>query len=420
MNLDMKISGTQVYHRGQFSPLEVGIKDGRITEIGKSVGSARRLIHGKGRYLLPGIIDSHVHFRDPGETEKEDFQTGTRASARGGITTVVDMPNNKPPTTTLTQFQKKREIVSRKSLVNFALYAGIPEDTDTVSRLSRAGAIGFKYFMTDQRPDFEDIVKAVNQAGALLTVHAEDPRYCTLNPHPQTSPEAYIQTRPPQAELQALKKLSVHPPSRLHIAHLTLSEGLNFIGSSTTTEITPHHLLLSLERTELSDFTAVTNPPLRNESQNRGLQQAFKDGKIDLIASDHAPHRTREKRTTQAGRGSAGIPGVETILPLLLTFSAKNDIPLSHTIDRLTVKPARLFGFRDRGEIERGYWADLTIVDPSVERRVTGSNFHSRCKITPFEGWKLRFWPVMTIVNGKIVYANETFHSTSGGKFLHG
>ncbi|MBS3814455.1 dihydroorotase family protein, partial [Candidatus Bipolaricaulota bacterium] len=306
-----------------------------------------------------------------------------------------------------------------KSLVNFALYAGIPEDLSDISLLTDVGAIGFKYYMATETVDLSGLVEELNKTDSLLTVHAEDPEGIKVADSSST-PAEYLDSRPPEAELVAVDKLLRHSPERLHVAHVTLSETVSKLKTGMTSEVTPHHLLLSREDVDLTDFTAVTHPPIRYRDRVSKLRESFFSNEIDMISSDHAPHRRSEKESNTLDGGSPGVPGVETILPLSLSFAWENDLPLSFPIDKLTKKPAEIFGFERRGEIREGYWADLTVVDVDVDRTIRGKNFYSKGKVTPFEGRKVSFWPVATFINGQVIHRDGKIVSEQKGDFLSG
>ena len=421
MIADISIQNGQVYRNGQFEDVSVTIQGERIEDIGTPPEKAKRVIDAKGMLLLPGIIDGHVHLREPGGAQKEDFTSGTEAAARGGVTTVVDMPNNTPPIKTPERLKRKAEIAKEKSLTNFALYAGIPERIELVPELAETGAIGFKYYMADEEVSERDLAREIEKVNSLLTVHAEDKSFFGPPPTTPTNPAEYLQYRPPEAELEALKSLKDLPCSNLHIAHVSLSQSVHMAGEEGwTTEVTPHHLLLAAEDVSQPDYTGITKPPIRRREEVNKLQRDFERGLIDIVASDHAPHKAEEKLTCDPCLGCAGISGIETTVPLLLSYAREEKIPLGKVIDRMTKRPANLFGFPNRGEIEEGNWADLTLVDPGTAQRVTGEGFFSKAKITPFEGFKLRYWPVVTIVNGVIVFDRGEISSSPAGRFLGG
>lgn len=415
----MNLRSRNVYYRGDFRDLEVGIDKGKIAEVGEDVDRAKEELDLGDSLLLPGAIDGHVHFRDPGNPEKEDFRSGSRAAVRGGVTTVMDMPNNNPPIKTPSLFRKKVRIAKEKSLVNFGLYAGIPNDLNLIEPMWSEGAIGFKLYMAEEDKDLEELAVKLDEIDALLTGHAED-KVVLDNAVSPSNPEEYLKSRPAEAEITAVKKLSSLPLARLHLAHVTLPESLSMIERRITTEITPHHLLLSREDVDLSNFVPVCNPPLRSRSKVEKIQKRFVLGEIDFIASDHAPHQRKEKVTSDPGKASAGVPGVETILPISLTFAQNNNVPLWFVVEKLTGRPAEVFGLEKRGEIREGYWADLTVLDGSHSRKIKGEEFYSNAKLTPFEGYEVSFWPTMTLVNGEVKYREGQIVKGEKGEFLSG
>jgi len=418
--LDFKLSAKRVFYRGGFRPLEVGIRKGKITAVGRNLARAQRELDLGENLLLPGAIDSHVHLREPGETYKEDFSSGTKAAARGGVTSVLDMPNNKEPINSPERFVKKKKIGLKKALVNFGLYAALPQSPGELSALKEAGAIAFKHFTYERRLDLPLWVEAIDKLGASLVVHAEDPDF--VQPLGEVSgslPLAHEEARPAQAELKAAKRILAHPPDRLHLAHLTLAETIELASGRATVEVTPHHLLLAAEDLDPDNFSGVVNPPIRKREVTEKLQLAFNGGKVDTLGSDHAPHGRGEKLTDDPDEGRSGIPGLETLLPLTLSYARRSEASLRKTVEALTERPAAIFNLEKRGRIAEGYWADLTVVDPNEEREIRGERFSSNCKVTPFEGRRASFWPVLTMVNGEIVFEEGRLMG-KGGTFLHG
>ena len=413
----LKLGSRNVYHCGKFRQLEVGIDDGRITEVGERVGRAREDRDLGDRLLLPGMIDGHVHFRDPGNPEKEDFRTGSKAAIRGGVTTIVDMPNNEPPVKYPDLFRRKKQIARGKSLCNYGLYAGIPENLDLIEPLWSEGALGFKHYMAQEDVSLKALAAEIDKIGALLTVHAEEKELIVSSARSNT-PEQYLDCRPASVEKAAVKRLTSNHTERLHLAHVTLPESVSLAENIATIEVTPHHLLLAREEIDLFDFVPVCHPPIRKRSAVNQIQELFLSDRIDIIASDHAPHERSAKITDDPDQGSAGIPGVETILPLSLTFARNEEVSLGFVIEELTKQPAQVFGFEKRGQIRKGYWADFVVVDHDVNRKIKGDNFLSKAKLTPFEGFEILFRPVMTFVNGRLQYREGEIIDETAGEFL--
>lgn len=414
------IKDGQIFHRHQFLKLDIGITDGRIERIGRDLGRAREIYNAAGMLVLPGIIDGHVHFRDPGESAKEDFASGSRAAAAGGVTTVIDMPNNLIPIRTPKLFAEKLEIARAKSIVNFALYADVPDDLSLLAPLQRAGAIAFgELFLDSYTGDLNVLKQEINRLTGLLAIHAEEREIIRSSLANARTPTEYVAGRPPQAEIDAVRRSLSGDRCRILFVHMTTAQGVALAVGRAAIEVTPHHLLLSQQEVEFTDFRAVMNPPLRQQSDLAALWDFLITGKITTIGSDHAPHRAVEKLAQNVEEGRAGIPGVETMVPLILTATAERQIPLERVIPALTDQPAALFRLSGRGAIEVGNFADITVVDPLVEQIVSGERFHSQAKLTPFEGRKVRYLPTATFVNGKLIYCQgEIITNKSYGQFI--
>ncbi len=417
---ELVIRGGKIFHRRRFVELDIGINDGRIERIGRDIGHATEIYNAAGMLVLPGIIDGHVHFRDPGETSKEDFTSGSRAAAAGGVTTIIDMPNNIVPITTPKLFAEKIEIARAKSVVNFALYAAVPDDLSLLDPLQQAGAIAFgELFLDSYTGDLIALKREISRLDALLAIHAEEREIIRSSLAGARTPAEYVAGRPPQAEIDAVRRSLAGDQCRILFVHLTTAQGVALAVGRAAIEVTPHHLLLSQQEMEFTDFRAVMNPPLRQQSDLAALWESLAAGTITTIGSDHAPHRAAEKLTQSVEKGRPGIPGVEIMAPLILTAAAKRKIPLASVIPTMTDQPAALFRLRGRGAIEAGNFADITVVDPFAEQMINGERFHSQAKLTPFEGWKVRYLPTATFVNGKLVYcADKIITDRPCGRFI--
>ena len=378
--------------------------------------------------VLPGLIDAHVHLRDPGLTYKENFRTGTTAAAAGGFTTVLDMPNTKPPTTTPQRFQEKLKIAEKKSLVDFGLHAGV-DDLEHVRQVSELRPASFKIFMDMVDRDFLmdafATIKGLDE-NHLITLHAEDRdmvEHCTKVMKKQGSqPVLYAQARAPRAEVLAVRtalSLASHYKQRIHLCHLSTKKALKFLENaqkecSVTAEITPHHLFLGIGSLEKYGTLAKTNPPLRDLEHKLGLKDLTR---LDIISTDHAPHTLEEKKQ-DLWEAPSGIPNLETTLSLLLTQHNQGHITITDIKRLLCEKPAEIFKLPGKGHIKNGMDADLVVVDLKREGVIEPENFHSKAKYTPFEGFKCKGMPVMTLVRGKVVMKeNEIFKNQ--GKFVY-
>ncbi|HKZ64577.1 MAG TPA: dihydroorotase [Thermoplasmata archaeon] len=397
----------RVFFRGVLEPLSIGVESGRIVRIAKTLVGDERRDYGD-RLILPGGVDLHVHFREPGMTEAEDFSTGTMAAAIGGVTAVFDMPNTKPPVTSRAAFEDKVRAVRRKANVDFGLYGALRSARDA-KRWASLGAPG-KMYTAHSAGDLEvtddatqrAIVESLAVTGLRATVHAEDASMIAAQAG--TSLEEHNAARPPEAESSAIRKLSdaaktLERPVRIHIAHVTSRAALDALsGTSFTTEATPHHLLLDANR-RLKTLGKV-NPPLRPPEDREALWRALVEGRIDAVASDHAP-RTETEKDVPFEEAPPGLPGVETALPLLLRKAKAGDLDIARFVDVAARRPAEILGL-DLGVLEPGRPASLIVVDPRDVRPIRARDLHSKCGWTPFEGMEAVF-PVATYVRGELV-----------------
>lgn len=390
------------FYQGTLQPLALDIEAGVIREVRRTLPGAERWDFGS-RLLLPGGVDVHVHFRDPGLTHKEDFGTGTEAAALGGITTVLDMPNTVPPATSVAALRAKRDLVARKAHVDFGLYAGVEssivpeglEDQCHAFKLYLTESFGGAAVATEELPA---VLAALATRPRLLSVHAEDP--AALRPETATSLKQYRLARPAEAEVQAIHRLAAGaPPASVHIAHLSSAAGLKAMRTTPfTAEVTPMHLLL--DATAALGARGKVNPPLRTPEDREALWAAFQAGHLPLLASDHAPHTLEEKE--DFATAPPGAPNVETLYPLLLPFVRRGRLPLEVLVNALATTPARRFGLGTKGALEVGRDADVVVVDPRQIRRITPERLHSKCGWSPFEGWEAIF-PHAVFLRGTLI-----------------
>ena len=397
----------RVFFRGGLEPLAVGITDGRIVKIAKTLEGDEHRDFGS-RLILPGGVDLHVHFREPGRTDAEDFFTGTTAAAIGGVTAVFDMPNTDPPVTNRSAYEDKMRAVRRKANVDFGLYGALraPRDAKTFGSLGAPG----KMYMAHSAGDLEvtdagtqrEILATVAESGILAVVHAED--QAMIAAKPATSLRGHDQARPSEGEASAIRILheaakSLTRPWRVHIAHVTSRAALDACGATGfTTEATPHHLFLDVTK-PIKSFGKV-NPPLRAPEDREALWQATVDGRIDVVASDHAP-RALEEKDAPFEAAMPGVPGVETMLPLLLRRVKAGDLPLGRFMDITARRPAEVAGL-DLGIVDVGRPASLVVVDARDVTPVRAKDLHSKCGWTPFEGFEGVF-PQAVYVRGELV-----------------
>lgn len=376
--------------------------------------------------VLPGLIDEHVHLRDEGKAYKEDFQSGTAAAAAGGFTTVLDMPNNEPVTMSAETLRNRMWAASRKVLVNVGFYSEFPKKLSEIKDIVCEGAIGFKLFMGCQIgglniDDDEDLQKGFKEVAKLdlpVAVHAEDKALLTANEEKfiqskKTNTPAFQLAHSEVVELKAIErllKISASTDVWLHFCHVSTEMGLNAISEAkkskrkVTCEVTPNHLLLSNDDLARQGQMLIMAPPLRSKSNVEALWRGLETGIIDSLGSDHAPHILSEKSASSVWAVKVGVPGLETTLPLMLTFVKKNQLSLFQVVKLLAEMPAEIYGLKDLGCLEMGKNADLTVVDFNEKYKIDASKFKSKAKYSPYNGWEVVGKPVKTFVNGLLVF----------------
>lgn len=420
-NYDLVVKNGRVYTAAGLKSIDIWIKEGKVVALG-GPHRAEEKIDAKGMLVLPGAIDAHVHFRDPGLTHKEDWESGSISAAAGGVTTVIDQPNTDPRTLDAKSFEIKLDIAKHRSVIDFCINGGPGKIEELVS--SGVAAIGeiFAYEHSDSQ--LQSILRWVEDAKALPTLHAEDGGIVKEKTESQKNlhePEAYSRARPAEAEAVAIEK-AVSWTDKLHICHISTSLGLELVKAARkakkrlSCEVTPHHLLFNIKDYRKQGSFLKMNPPLRLQGDNDALWTGLRDGSIDMLASDHAPHLPEEKKD-DIWEAPAGVPGVETMLPLMLVAVKSNLITLDRLMDAVSVKPAEIFGLKSKGRIEAGRDADLVLVDPKSAREIRADRLHSRADWTPYEG-KVAIFPQMTILRGKVVYDGELEVRPGNGRYL--
>ncbi|MFB6206269.1 MAG: dihydroorotase [Haloglomus sp.] len=412
---------------------DVRVEGERIAAVDEDLtaGDDEGVLVATGKRLLPGMIDVHVHFRQPGFGHKEDWTTGSRSAAAGGVTTVVDQPNTDPPTTTGRAFDEKAAF-ARASAVDYGINGGVTADWDPDSLFDRPLFALGEVFLADSTGDmgidadlFDEAVARAAAEDVPVTVHAEDADLFAESVLPrgaqssgeQSEPrddaldgpddaDAWSAYRTPEAEVAAVERageVAADHDATVHIAHTSTPEGVDAaVEAGLTCEVTPHHLFLS--RDDLDDLGTFgrMNPPLRDENRREALFERLADGTVDVVATDHAPH-TREEKNAGIWDAPSGVPGVETALPLLLAAARDGLLSYERVRDVTAANPAEIFGLPRKGRIEEGRDADLVLVDPSETRSIRGLDLHSKCGWTPFEGFEGVF-PEWTVLRGSVVY----------------
>ncbi|MGE4169762.1 MAG: dihydroorotase [Candidatus Margulisiibacteriota bacterium] len=407
------------------------VENGKIKAIGPSLPEhAQTIIKDKGLTLMAGVIDPHVHFRDPGAPHKEDLESGSMAAAAGGVTSFFDMPNTNPPAVTTATIAQKKAIAAQKSLVNYNFYIGATQD-NLEDLLQTPNVPGIKLFVGsttgNMLVDDPDILDRIFRTGSrLIAVHSEDEPTVLANKaryEGSTNPADHANIRSPEAALictQKLVALAEKYQRRLHICHLTTEEEARYLAQHkppfVTTELCLQHgFLHGPEIYEKYGCFAQINPPLRDKRHGETLWQALVNGVIDCVATDHAPHTIEEKQKP-FGQAPSGMPGVETSLPLLLTQVAQHRCSLEQASRWLSAKPAELFKIHNKGELRVGFDADLALVDLNATYKIEAKNLHSKCGWTAFEDWTVTGKPIATVVNGHFVYREGDFFKDQKGQ----
>jgi dihydroorotase len=387
-------------------PRSLALRGGKVAAVlaPREEVQARQVFSFPGCIALPGLVDAHVHFREPGLTHKEDFESGSCAAALGGVTTVMVMPTDKPMTQTAAQFEEKRSLAEGRSRVDFALQALLGPDLTHVEALARAGAVSFEIFLGLIDPKIEDsallaaALESVRAVGGVAGVTPYDEGLARRAPSLPPEIEAAGIARALCAQRLARARLHVRQvSSRLGIAALALA------GDEVSCEVTPHNLLLTHEAVDRLGAVAKVVPPLRAETDVAAMRQALAAGRISIVATDHAPHAPQEK---DAGmdRAPGGFPGVQTMLPLLAKLVADNVLNYADLVRVACERPARLFGlYPQKGSLRPGADADIVVLDPARPMRIRNADQASKAGRTPFDGWEVPATPRMTLLRGEPV-----------------
>jgi len=436
--VDMVLRNAKIFTRGRIVEAGLAIDEGRIFKIAKETNlpSASTKMNLRGHITLPGLIDPHVHLRDQQLAYKEDFFSGTAAAAAGGVTLTIDMPNNKPVTMDPISLRERMKLAERRAVVNVAFYSAFPQKLEEVPSIVGEGAVAFKLYMSEKigRLNIDDdklLLQAFNKVakmGVPVAVHAEDRKILETKRREMEKAgrkdiEAYNKAHPPEAEAQAIRRitqLAKKSGVQVHFCHVSSAMGLNAFleakkdGLSATCEVTPHHLLLSSKYLKRYGSLALTNPPLRTKEDIMALWSAIKQGSIDAIASDHAPHTIEEKEVESVWDAKPGIAGLETTLPLLLTKVNEGRLTMADLVSLTSEKPAKIFNLRNRGGLEKGNCADIVVVDINRKYKIDSSNFYSKAKYSPFDGWRVKGKPTKTFVNGQLVMDEDEIVAKPG------
>jgi len=397
---------------------DIAIQDGKIAYIGGNPGGgAREEISGIGRFVMPGVIDTHVHFRDPGHPAKESWATGSLEALRGGVTTVLDMPNTNPPTLDEKSVAEKLARASENSVVNYGVWVGASaESIPKISDLWDSGQVcGTKVFMGDSTGALgvtPEVLEAVfTKTTGLIGVHAEDQPTLEAARAKWEGAESPVHNdvRPAEASVEAVKtliELVKRTERNVHICHLSTAGELAALDPyrgdlSITSEVSPHHLFLSQENAGALGNLIKVNPPVRTELDRRAMMAALKRGRLDTFGSDHAPH-TMEEKSQGYWDAPSGLPGVGTMFPLILGALKNGRLGLELMVAMCAENPARIFGLEGKGKVEVGADADLVMFQEGVTTKLTKEMITCHCGWSPFVGREVGVPPDIVMVNGHI------------------
>lgn len=428
---DVAIRNGIVVNQDGIGRVDIGIREGRIVAIGAiDAAAAGDVIEAGGLHVLPGVIDTQVHFREPGGEHKEDLESGSRAAVMGGVTAVFEMPNTKPATTSAQALADKLERARGRMFCDFAFYVGATRDNiGELAELERLpGAAGVKVFigsstgdlLVDDEPSLVRILQAISRRAAF---HCEDEARLNARKSLRREGDAssHSEWRDAEAALIATRRLirlARAAGKRVHVLHVSTAEEMALLAAHkdvATVEVTPQHLTLLAEEAyaELGTL-AQMNPPLRSAAHQAALWQAVREGVADVLGSDHAPHTRAEKAATYPATPS-GMPGVQTLVPMMLDHVNAGRLTLERFVDLTSHGPQRIFGIAGKGRIAVGYDADFTIVDLKARRTVEEDWLASRAGWSPFAGRSITGWPVGTIVRGRrVMWEGEIADAADG------
>ena len=425
-------NGTVVSSAGRVQA-DVFIQNGRILRIAPNLSDkAERVIDAAGLFVIPGALDPHVHFREPGHTHKEDLHTGSMACAAGGVTSFFDMPNNSPSITTPELMAEKKKVAASKCVVNYNFFIGATptnaHEMDTIKNIC-----GIKVFMGCSTGGLlvdkeEDLEKLFSTGSHIIAVHAEDNHILHENEKRFSSGtiqfEDHSKIRDARAALTATQRsvrLALKYKRRLHIMHVTSAEEIEFLRAYKdnpliSAEVCVQHLMLSSPDIykKLGGF-AKMNPPIRDAHHAPVLWQGLKDGVLKWVATDHAPHTKEEKSVKVYGDCPSGMPGVETSMALMLDQVNRGSITLEQVVLWMCENPVKHYSVVNKGKVAEGYDADVALVDLNKKKVVRGAEMFTKVKWSPYEGMELQGWPVMTLVGGQVVFENGIVNESVRG-----
>jgi len=428
---DLLLANATVVNHDGAGERDIGVRDGRIAEIGHlACAAAGERIDCRGLHILPGVIDSQVHFREPGLSHKEDLESGSRAAVLGGVTAVFEMPNTDPATTTAEALADKVSRAKGRMHCDFAFWVGGTRDNvDAIGELERLpAAAGIKVFMGSSTgsllvPDDKGVLAILNAIRRRAAFHSEDePRLEARKPlRVKGEPASHPLWRDAQAALastERLVRLAREARAQVHVLHVSTREEIELLALAkdvASVEATPHHLTLSDEDYTRLGTKLQMNPPIRSAEHRESVWRGLREGVVDVLGSDHAPH-TLEEKARPYPESPSGMPGVQTLVPIMLEHVNAGRLTLERYVDLTSAGPQRIFNIVGKGRIAAGYDADFTVVDMKRTETIRNSWIASRCGWTPYDGRTVIGWPVGTIVRGRRVMWEGEVTAPAGGE----
>jgi dihydroorotase len=433
-NNSLIIKNGSCYIEGKLINTDITVSGGKIKSIGKADLNNHKVYDAANKIVLPGIIDTQVHFREPGSTDAEDLESGSRAAVLGGVTSLFEMPNTNPPTANLVEFEKKLKAAKNRMHSNYAFYFGAtPTNTNQLAQLKNVeGCCGVKLFagsstgnlLVDKEADIE---KVISSSDRVVSIHSEDEDIIKLRKKfiRKGDVHSHHEWRNVECAMSSTRrvvKIAERYNKKIHVLHVTTKEEVDFLAmhkKNVTFETTPQHLTLyAPDCYDNLGTYAQMNPPLRGKEHYDRLWTAIKNNIVDVLGSDHAPHLKANKDKVYPNSPS-GMPGVQTILPVMINHVNNGKLSLNQLINLMCENPCRIFGIKNKGFIKEGFDADLTIVDMNKEVTIKDEMIASKCGWTPFNNYKVKGFPVGTIVNGILVMSDGKILIESKGKPLN-
>ena len=433
-NYNIIIKNGSCYINGKFQTTDIGIIGDKIKKIGNIDHKGSKIFDASNKIVLPGVIDTQVHFREPGANDAENLESGSRAAVAGGVTSVFEMPNTNPPTSTFEEFNKKLEAAQNRMFCNYAFYFGAtPNNMKELAIVDTLkGCCGVKLFAGSSTGNLlvsqeKDIEKVISNSSKIISVHSEDENI--LLSRKKYIKDGDVHSHPiwrnEECALESTKRvvrIAQKYKKKIHILHVTTKQEIDFFSEkrdNVSFEITPQHLTIYAPDCydKLKTFSQM-NPPLRSKDHYDRLWDAVDESLVSTIGSDHAPH-TKEEKNRKYPLSPSGMPGVQTLLPVMLDHVNNGKLKIEKLIELVCENPCNLFGIKKKGYIKENFDADLTIVDMNKEVIIKDEWIESKCAWTPFNNYKVKGFPIGTIVNGEIVMENNKIIKQAKGKPLN-